>query len=52
MLSHKAGEVVDPAVATGPVALRNSMHMYKEQTGRNVTVLPPGVVYAYDWMNV
>lgn len=36
----------------GPRALMDSLDAYVAATGRNVTVLPPGRVFAYDWHRV
>ncbi len=39
---------VSPQV-TGPVALMEATEAYSRNTGRNVTVLAPGLVFAYNW---
>lgn len=39
-------------LVTGPRALLGSLETYIAATGRNVTVLPPGQVFAYDWHKV
>lgn len=36
----------------GPRALMDSLDAYVAATGRNVTVLPPGKIFAYDWHRV
>ncbi len=34
---------------TGPVALMEATEAYSRNTGQNVTVLAPGLVFAYNW---
>jgi len=43
---------VQVELVTGPRALLGSLEAYNAATGRNVTVLPPGQVFAYDWHKV
>lgn len=37
---------------TGPVALMECTEAYTHYAGRNVTVLEPGLVFAYNWHEV
>ena len=37
---------------TGPVALMECTEAYARYAGRNVTVLEPGLVFAYNWHEV
>ena len=37
---------------TGPVALMECTEAYTRYAGRNVTVLAPGMVFAYNWHEV
>ena len=37
---------------TGPVALMEATEAYAKYAGANVTVLAPGMVFAYNWHQV
>jgi hypothetical protein len=45
-------DIGDVEGVTGPVALMESLEEYVASTGKNVTVLPPGQIFAFDWHKV